>query len=182
MPITFMIRTDAAFHRIAENMLNRLISRAAKVGRASLAAPASLVLPQPAGSSGTSLMLILEIESGATFQHVAQSLRDLGACVEGIPIISGGLLPGSKCGFGLTMHEFPLRVLANGIKANWTVGLTMTFHFRPANKMSSMEEIYPFIELFAEQHPHRFVLSFQYERVYAVRDKKGLKLLWPFPA
>lgn len=181
MPITFMIRRDAAFHRIAENMLNRLISRAAQVGRASLAAPARPVLPQPAGSSGTSLMMVLEIESGATLQHVAQSLHDLGACVEGIPTISGGLLPGSKCGFGLTMHEYPLRVLAKGIKVSWTVGLTMTFHFRPANKMSSLKEIIPFIHLFAEQHPHRFVLSFQYERVYAVRDKKALRVLWPFP-
>lgn len=126
------------------------------------------------------LMMVLEIESGATMEDVAQTLWDLGACVKGTPVIGGGLLLGSKCGFGLTLHRYPLRVLAKGMRVKWTVGLTMTFHFRASNKMSSMEEIYPFIELFAEQHRHRFVLSFQYERVYAVRDERGLELLWPF--
>lgn len=128
------------------------------------------------------LMMALEIESGATMEEVAQTLTDLGECVKDIPRIYGGLLPGSKCGFGLTLHRYPMRVLAKGIKVNWRVGLTMTFHFRAANKMSSMAEIYPFIELFAEQHPHRFVLSLEYERVYAVRDEKRLDLRWPFTA
>ena len=128
------------------------------------------------------LMMALESESVATMEDVAQTLTGLGECVKDIPRIYGGLLPGSKCGYGLTLHRYPMRVLAKGIKVNWRVGLTMTFHFRASNKMSSMAEIYPFIELFAEQHPHRFVLSLEYERVYAVRSEKGLDLRWPFSA
>lgn len=128
------------------------------------------------------LMMALEIESGATLEEVAQTLSDLGVRAQGIPSIRGGLLPGSRCGYGLCLHRYPLHVLAKGMKVKWTVGLTMTFHFRAANKVSSMAEIYPFIELFAERHRHRFVLSLEYERVYAVRDEKGLDLRWPFSA
>ncbi|MBN7836295.1 hypothetical protein VPH13_12285 [Stenotrophomonas pavanii] len=61
------------------------------------------------------------------------------------------------------------------------MSITMSFHFRPANKLSCMAEIYPFIELFAEQHRHRFVLAFQYERDYSVRDNRWLEFLSPFP-
>lgn len=127
------------------------------------------------------LMMVLEIESGVTMAEVQQTLSDLGATVEGVSALRGGLLPGSRCGFGLTLHRFPLRLLADGLSVKWTVGLTMTFHFRAANKVSSLADIYPFIELFAQQHRYRFVLSFQYERIYAVRSERGLKLLWPFP-
>jgi len=128
-----------------------------------------------------SLMMVLEIESGVTLADVERTLAELGAAVEGVPVIRGGLLPGSRCGFGLTLHRYPLRLLAEGITVKWTVGMTMTFHFRAANMTSSLADIHPFIELFAKQHRHRFVLSFQYERIYAVRSERGLKRLWPFP-
>lgn len=162
-------------------MLNRRISFAALTGRASTTAPVRCAPTLDAGDSDMGLMMVLEIESGVTMAEVQQTLADLGATVEGVSAIRGGLLPGSRCGFGLTLHRFPLRLLADGLTVKWTVGLTMTFHFRAANKVSSLAEIYPFIELFAQQHRYRFVLSFQYERIYAVRSERGLKLLWPFP-
>ena len=44
-----------------------------------------------------------------------------------------------------------------------------------------LHNIYRLIEVFAMQHRYRFVLSFQYERDYAVRDETGLDLVWKIP-
>ncbi len=64
------------------------------------------------------------------------------------------------------------------MQVEWSVGLAVTFHFRAPHMLRSLHEIYRLIEVFAKQHPHRFVLSFQYERIYAVREESGLELVW----
>ena len=124
------------------------------------------------------MMMVLEIESGATLDDVAATLWSLNLPSEVGRNIWGGLLPGCRCGFGLKQHPVPLAVGARGVEVEWSVGLTMTFHFRAAHMLRSLHEIYRLIEVFAAQHRHRFVLSFQYERVYAVRNEDGLDLVW----
>lgn len=128
-----------------------------------------------------SLVMVLEVESGVTVEDVEQTLRSLEATADRNRFIHGGLLPGSKCGFGLKLHSVPLAVRARHMRVEWEVGMTMTFHFRAAYMLDSLVDIYKLIELFASQHPHRFVLSFQYERIYAIRDRSGLDLVWKLP-
>jgi len=122
--------------------------------------------------------MVLEIESGVTLDDVAFTLRSLNLPGEVDQNIWGGLLPGCKCGFGFKQHTVPLVLGARGMQVEWSVGLTMTFHFRAAHMLRSLHEIYRLIEVFAAQHRHRFVLSFQYERICAVRDEAGLDLVW----
>ncbi len=125
-----------------------------------------------------SLVMVLEIESGVTLDDVAQTLGALNLAGAVNRNTRGGLLPGCRCGFGFKQHAVPVALRARGMQVEWSVGLTVTFHFRAANMLRSLGEIYRLIEVFAEQHRHRFVLSFQYERVYAVRDSTGLDLVW----
>ena len=124
-----------------------------------------------------SLMMVLEIESGVTLDDVAFTLRSLNLPSEVDQNLWGGLLPGCKRGFGFKQHAVPLALGARGIQVEWSVGLTVTFHFRAAHMLRSLHEIYRLIEVFAKQHRHRFVLSFQYELIYAVRDGNGLDLV-----
>lgn len=150
----------------------------ARILDSSAARPAGRAVAQAAGDSGMSLVMVLEIESGVTLDNVAQTLRTLEATIDRNRFIRGGLLPGSKCAFGLKVHPVSVPVRTRHVHVEWEVGLTMTFHFRAAYMLDSLTDIYALIELFAEQHHHRFVLSFQYERVYAVRDEAGLDLVW----
>ncbi len=121
--------------------------------------------------------MVLEIESGVTLDDVVFTLRSLSLPSEFGDNIWGGLLPGCRCGFGFKQHAVPIALGARGMQVEWSVGLTMTFHFRAAHMLRSLREIYRLIEVFAKQHGHRFVLSFQYELIYAVRDENGLDLV-----
>ena len=128
-----------------------------------------------------SLVMVLEIESGVRLDDVAATLVSLEATIDRNPFIRGGLLPGSKCAFGLKVHPLPVPVRAQDVQVDWEAGVSMTFHFRAATMQECLRDIYALIELFATQHRHRFVLSFQYERIYAIRDESGLDLVWKLP-
>lgn len=158
--------------------MGRYAYRTTQVFRSSAARQRRRAVAQAAGGLGMSLVMVLEMESGATVEDVASTLSGLNPVLQGKRIIEGGLLSGSRCGYGFQVHRDSVPVRARGMRVPWRVGLTMTFHFRAAYMLDSLGQIYQLIELFADQHPHRFVLSFQYERIYAVRDECGLNLVW----
>ena len=158
--------------------MGRHVYGTAQVIHSSAARPRCRAVAPAAGGSGVGMFMVLEIESGVTLDDVAATLWSLNLPSEVGRNIWGGLLPGCRCGFGFKLHPVPLEVGVRGMEVDWRVGLTMTFHFRAAHMLRSLHEIYRLIEVFAAQHRHRFVLSFQYERVYAVRDETGLDLVW----
>ena len=158
--------------------MGRHVYGTARVVSSCAARPGRRAVAQSAGSSVLGLVMVLEIESGVTLDDVAYTLRSLGLPSDVDQNIWAGLLPGCRCAFGFKQHAVPLALGARGMQVEWSVGLTITFHFRAAHMLRSLHEIYRLIEVFAKQHRYRFVLSFQYERIYAVRDESGLDLVW----
>lgn len=62
----------------------------------------------------------------------------------------------------------------------WRVGSRMIFHYVTANFDECSAELHEFLERLTELTERHFVLSFQSERVYAVRDKNGLQIFEKF--
>ncbi|MBA0387800.1 hypothetical protein D7U91_08195 [Stenotrophomonas maltophilia] len=91
-----------------------------------------------------------------------------------------GHLPASNTGFGFGIVDPPEAVVAEGIEAEWQVGLLGSFHFRASGFESAWGEICRFIKLYTATCGFRFVLSFQFESVYAAR--LGKDLVFPGPA
>ncbi|HFK1825952.1 MULTISPECIES: hypothetical protein [Bacteria] len=91
-----------------------------------------------------------------------------------------GYLPASNTGFGFSIVDPPEAVVAEGIEAKWQVGLLGSFHFRASGFESAWKEICRFINRYAAACEFRFVLSFQFESIYAAR--LGKDLVFPGPA
>ncbi len=69
-----------------------------------------------------SLVMVLEIETGVRLDDVAATLVSLEATIDRNPFIRGGLLPGSKCAFGLKVHPLPVTVRAQDVQVDWKSG------------------------------------------------------------
>ncbi|WP_447900328.1 hypothetical protein [Stenotrophomonas sepilia] len=127
-----------------------------------------------------SISLFLEVEAGADLGAV---LHALGSIQAGFSSGTGGLrgyLPASNTGFGFGIVDPPEALAAEGIEASWQVGLLGSFHFRASGFESAWEEICRFIKRYAAMCGFRFVLSFQFESVFAAR--LGQDLVLPGPA
>lgn len=128
-----------------------------------------------------SLMMALEIESGVSLDDIVSSLLQMGVAVERGEDVCYGYLTEWGGGFRFTLNPRPESLVAEGETVEWDVGMVATFHLRAANLMMGLEEIYRFMHVFADEHRHRFVLSFQYETIYAVRSAVGLDLRRTLP-
>ncbi|HDS1073341.1 TPA: hypothetical protein QDZ65_000322 [Stenotrophomonas maltophilia] len=126
-----------------------------------------------------SISLFLEVEAGADLGAVLRALDSLHAeYSEGTDGLRG-YLPASNTGFGFGIVDPPEAVVAEGIEAEWQVGLLGSFHFRASGFERAWEEICHFIKRYAATCEFRFVLSFQFESVYAAR--LGKALVFPGP-
>lgn len=127
-----------------------------------------------------SISLFLEVEAGADLAAVLHVLDSIQAEYSDGTDDLHGYLPASNTGFGFSIVHPPEAVVAEGIEAKWQVGLLGSFHFRASGFESAWGEICRFIKLYAATCGFRFVLSFQFESVYAAR--LGKDLVFPGPA
>lgn len=127
-----------------------------------------------------SISLFLEVEAGADLGAVLHALDSIQAEYSDGTDGLRGYLPASNTGFGFGIVDPPEAVVAEGIEASWQVGLLGSFHFRACRFESAWEEICHFIKRYAAACGFRFVLSFQFESVYAAR--LGKDLVFPGPA
>ncbi|HED4875888.1 TPA: hypothetical protein R4K21_001690 [Stenotrophomonas maltophilia] len=127
-----------------------------------------------------SISLFLEVEAGAGLEAVLHALDSILAEYSNGTDGLHGYLPASNTGFGFGIVDPPESVVAEGIEADWQVGLLGAFHFRASGFESAWEEICGFIKRYATACEFRFVLSFQFESIYASR--LGQDLSFPGPA
>lgn len=59
----------------------------------------------------------------------------------------------------------------------WTVGARCYAFVRPSTYDDGWRDVERFVNLLAEHFSQRFVLSFEYSSIYAVRDERGLHFL-----
>ena len=126
-----------------------------------------------------SISLFLEVEAGADLGAVLRALDSIQAEYSDGTDGLRGYLPASNTGFGFGIVDPPEAVVAEGIEAEWQVGLLGSFHFRASGFERAWEEICHFIKRYAATCEFRFVLSFQFESVYAARLGKDLVLPGP---
>lgn len=126
-----------------------------------------------------SVSLFLEVEVGFNLEAVQRALDSIQAeYSDGLDKLQGHL-PASNAGFGFRIVEPPEAVVAEGLEAEWRVGLLGSFHFRASGFECAWEEICRFIKRYAAGCESRFVLSFQFESIYAAR--LGQDLIFPGP-
>lgn len=121
-----------------------------------------------------SITMALEIQVGATLESIASTLSSLGE--------SGSLgdtrldanFESSGCQFSVRSLEQPEGVVAEGCSMSWKVGLRGAFHCRGSNLSESWVDIKLFLQGLSLNIEFGFVLSFQYESIYAIRDSDGL--------
>ncbi|MFC5476371.1 hypothetical protein [Paraherbaspirillum soli] len=79
-------------------------------------------------------------------------------------------------------NSFPTEVLAEGISspALWKVGARLSFTYVVANYDDCGADLHLFLNNLMELNSAYFILSFQYEGVYAIRDEKGFKIFEKF--
>ncbi|MGE8283310.1 MAG: hypothetical protein ACN6PX_05520 [Stenotrophomonas lactitubi] len=126
-----------------------------------------------------SISLFLEVEAGADLDAVLRALDSIRAeYSNGIDGLHG-YFPASNTGFGFGIVDPPEAVVAEGVEAEWRVGLLGSFHFRASGFESAWEEICCFIRCYAATCGFRFVLSFQFESIYAARLGQDLVCTGP---
>lgn len=119
----------------------------------------------------------LEIESGITLNEVSLMLSEFGAelCADSDGVsgnfeISNAYFVFHEC-YGLD------EVVTEEANVSWVVGVRGAFHCPIDSLAASADEIKHFLSFLSEKKTCRFILSFQYESVYAIRDEDGLRFL-----
>ncbi|MWK59160.1 hypothetical protein GO594_24500 [Pseudomonas otitidis] len=119
----------------------------------------------------------LEIESGISMNEISRALSEVGAelCVDS---------DGVSGNFDISNTYFVFRecdgfdgVVAEGVNVGWVVGARGAFHCPVDSLAESSDDIKRFLNFLSEEESCRFILSFEYESVYAIRDEDGLRFL-----
>jgi hypothetical protein len=73
-----------------------------------------------------------------------------------------------------------LRAEDRGGPVQWEVKMRMVFYYVIASLNLCSEQLHQFLSLLSQSGSAKFVLSFQYEKVLAIRDDYGLRFLHDF--
>ncbi|MDF3931351.1 hypothetical protein [Pseudomonas citronellolis] len=123
------------------------------------------------------ITMSLELEKGAKLDDVAKVLSRIGECFsyEGEELWGDFNRSGSHFVFRYA-DEFD-EIVAEGFQLAWKVGIRGAIHCRANALDYSQSDIEGFLTKLSEETGFGFILSFQYESVYVVRDKSGLRFL-----
>lgn len=128
-----------------------------------------------------SFALTLEIEEGCEAASLDIALKLAGACraLESEPVtwrfIDSGL------DVLVRSPEKRYRKQADGFDHldKWFVGWSLILKFRLDRLAEGNADVIRLLEFLSTQTPHKFLLTFQNETVYAVRDEGGVRLFEP---
>lgn len=126
-----------------------------------------------------SLSMFIEVEQGASLGDIEAVLKSFSVEFEDQSDVLSGYFDGSNCHFVFKYDAELKSVVAEGVQVLWCVGLRGAFHYRADNLHSSWRDIVRFMRSYSDAQPYRFVLSFHYENLYAMRDERGLSFVGP---
>jgi len=119
----------------------------------------------------------LEIEVGTSFEEISSVLSVMGA----EHAIENGYLTGnfkySGVYFVFRCFSIPEDVAAEGVDVDWKAGMSGAFHCPIKYLLESSEDIKSFLTKLSIETDFKFVLSFQYESLYVIRDEFGINFL-----
>lgn len=122
------------------------------------------------------ITMSLEIEEGISFHAISSVLSKVGVGYTVEYEYLTGNFDCSNCYF-VFRRVYPHDVAAEGIVASWKVSVRGAFHVPISTLSESSKEIQGFLVGLSMETELRFVLSFQYESIYAVRDEQGLRFV-----
>ena len=122
------------------------------------------------------ITMSLEIEEGISFHAISSTLSKVGAGYTVEHEYLTGNFDCSNCYF-VFRCVCPHDVAAEGIVASWKVSVRGAFHVPISTLSESSKEIQGFLVGLSMETELRFILSFQYESIYAVRDEQGLRFV-----
>jgi hypothetical protein len=126
--------------------------------------------------------LNLEIENVLSDDDVKCILSECGATdIEGTVDGMNGVFPLSGMTFVYKNTLASSDIAVEDVQeSDWRVGSRIYFRFRLNEMEQSSGDLNCVLETFASKSSARFILSYQFERTYAVRDRNGLRLLEKF--
>ncbi|WP_448632300.1 MULTISPECIES: hypothetical protein [Pseudomonas fluorescens group] len=120
------------------------------------------------------ITMFMEIEAGATLEVIRHVVQNIANTVTVEKNSLEGHFSDSNCFFYFELVEPPSVVSAEGWVVDWLVGVMGAFHC-PLHKLEqSWREIRHVMEELSLKSSVRFVLSFQYDNVYAFNEGEGV--------
>jgi hypothetical protein len=126
--------------------------------------------------------LNLEIENVLSDDDVKRILYECGATdIEGTVDGMSGVFPLSGMTFVYKNTLASSDIAVEDVQeSDWRVGSRIYFRFQLNEMEQSSSDLNCVLETFASKSTARFILSYQFERTYAVRDRNGLRRLEKF--
>lgn len=115
------------------------------------------------------ISMMLEVEQGENINTISWVLSKMGASYDQSDNFLKGNLKQSNCFFSFNYCVKPERIVAEQAKEGWLVGINGIFDCRIDSLKECADDIELFLRIFFKKSKSRFVLSFQYESIYAVR-------------
>lgn len=128
-----------------------------------------------------SIEITLEAETQLTRDNVKTALKTCGVAdiIEKDASFTASF-PDSKMSVLYRDHLGDSDVLTDNMEEkHWVIGSRMTFRYVVSNYEQCELEMLKFVKKLAELSEAFFVVAFQYERVWAIRDQDGLKIIEP---
>lgn len=124
-----------------------------------------------------SMTLNLEVAKGVSLENIKEALVGV-ECSEYSETGTGFtvMLPNTNTTMSVKTDIEDSTILAEGLESlEWSVGLRVYFDIDPTLP-TPFDDVKKIVRNLSEQVPFEFVLSFQYESIYAQKNCKGLKL------
>lgn len=123
------------------------------------------------------ITMSIEIEAGISIEEISLVLSEVGTEFFVDSDGASGNFKTSNAYFVFRKCDEFDEVVTEGANVNWAVGVRGAFHC-PVNSLAeSSDDIKRFLKTLSEKKSCRFIFSFQYESIYAVRDESGLHFL-----
>lgn len=132
-----------------------------------------------------SFSLDLEIDFRTDRNHVLGILRDMHFVThdEGVESVSGNL-PASNmyvvARWVTDESQMSPRTEGSDFAKNWKIGVRVSFYYVIDNHARCSFEVNDFLSRLKEKSDAFFILSFQMEKIYAIRDESGFRVIEKF--
>ena len=121
--------------------------------------------------------MFLEVEEGVSYSEIASVLSKVKASYAEEEDKLFGNFFRSNCFFVFDRASPHLEVIAENITVHWKVGVQGSFNSPNSAMEKSWGDTKAFVAALANDTHFKFVLSFQYEGIYAMNDESGFKIV-----
>jgi len=123
------------------------------------------------------ISMMLEVEQGERLDTISRILSKMEASYDQSDNCLRGNLKRSNCFFSFDYCVKPERIVAEQATEGWLVGINGIFDCKIDLLKECAEDIELFLCILFQESKSRFILSFQYESIYAVRGISEVRFM-----